>query len=76
MRRILLGLAAGCWLATLSGPAAADPGGTGGHAGCGHFGTSVYFVDSPSEAGRLARKEQKLLFVLHVSGHFEDPKFT
>lgn len=44
--------------------------------GCGRFGTQVEFVDSPSEAARKARQEQKLVFVLHVSGHFEDPRFT
>jgi hypothetical protein len=43
---------------------------------CGSYGTSVEFVSSPSEAARLAKKEQKLVFVLHVSGHFEDPAFT
>jgi hypothetical protein len=44
--------------------------------GCGGFGTSVGFVTSPSEAARQAKKEQKLVFVLHVSGLFEDPKLT
>jgi hypothetical protein len=44
--------------------------------GCGSYGTSVEFLSSPSEAARQAKKEQKLVFVLHVSGHFEDPKFT
>jgi hypothetical protein len=43
---------------------------------CGSFGTSVEFVDTPSAAAKRARKEQKLVFVLHVSGHFEDPRFT
>ncbi len=44
--------------------------------GCGRFGTQVEFVSSPSEAARKAQKEEKLVFVLHVSGHFEDPRFT
>ena len=44
--------------------------------GCGRFGTQVEFVGSPSEAARKALKEEKLVFVLHVSGHFEDPRFT
>lgn len=39
-------------------------------------GTSIEFVDTPKEAATLAKKEQKLVFVLHVSGHFEDPRFT
>ncbi len=43
---------------------------------CGKYGTSVEFLSTPSEAARKARQEQKLVFVLHVSGHFEDPKFT
>ena len=43
---------------------------------CGSHGTSVEFVDSPREAARQAKKEQKLVFILHVSGNFEDPRFT
>jgi hypothetical protein len=43
---------------------------------CSTFGTKVEFVSTPSEAARLAKKEQKLVFVLHVSGKFEDPRFT
>ena len=40
------------------------------------YGTAVEFVDTPKEAAAKARKEEKLVFVLHVSGHFEDPRFT
>jgi hypothetical protein len=43
---------------------------------CGNHGTSVDFLDTPSAAARKALKEQKLVFVLHVSGHFEDPRLT
>jgi hypothetical protein len=43
---------------------------------CGHYGTTVEFVSSPSEAARQAKLDQKLVFVLHVSGLFEDPKLT
>jgi hypothetical protein len=43
---------------------------------CGGYGTSVDFLDTPSAAARKAKKEQKLVFVLHVSGNFEDPRFT
>jgi hypothetical protein len=50
--------------------------GTKQPAGCGGYGTSVDFVNSPSEAAQRAKKEQKLVFVLHVSGLFEDPKLT
>ncbi len=44
--------------------------------GCGQFGTSVNFVETPSVAARQALKEEKLVFVLHVSGLFENPEFT
>lgn len=39
-------------------------------------GTTVEFVDNPVEAAQLAKKEKKLVLVLHVSGYFEDPNFT
>jgi hypothetical protein len=45
-------------------------------AGCSKHGTEVLFADTPNEAAALAKKEQKLVFVLHVSGHFEDPRHT
>jgi hypothetical protein len=40
------------------------------------LGTSVEFVDNPATAARTAAREDKLLFILHVSGNFEDPGFT
>jgi hypothetical protein len=40
------------------------------------FGTQVAFAGSPAEAAQLALKERKLLFVLHLSGNFEDAKLT
>jgi hypothetical protein len=43
---------------------------------CDTYGTSVNFMRSPAAAARKAAKEDKLLFTLHVSGNFEDPKFT
>ena len=43
---------------------------------CGKFGTAVHFLASPREAAEAAKKEEKLVFVLHLSGIFEDPKFT
>ena len=45
---------------------------------CGNktYGTSVEWSGSPSEAAAKAKAAEKLVFVLHVSGHFEDPKFT
>lgn len=43
---------------------------------CGEFGTSVVFASSPAAAAKEARKHEKLVFVLHVSGNFETPDFT
>ena len=43
---------------------------------CGEYGTHVEFADSPAEAARQALKEEKLVFVLHVSGNFETPEYT
>jgi hypothetical protein len=65
-------------LVGLASVAAADLGGKPAkeEGGCGKHGTSVAFVDTPSEAARQARKEEKLVFILHVSGYFEDPKLT
>ncbi len=40
------------------------------------FGTAVTFAASPKIAAFEAAKQHKLLFVLHVSGNFEDPGFT
>ena len=43
---------------------------------CGEYGTSVHFEDTPAEAATQAKKDEKLVMVLHVSGHFENPQFT
>jgi hypothetical protein len=43
---------------------------------CQRFDTAVNFVDSPVEAFKQATKDNKLTFVIHVSGNFEDSKFT
>jgi len=42
----------------------------------GDYGTSLKFVKDPEVASQSARKEKKMVFVLHVSGNFEDAKFT
>ncbi len=42
----------------------------------GGYGTQIEFLDNPADAARRALKEHKLLFTLHVSGNFEDAKFT
>ncbi len=44
--------------------------------GCENHGTSVDFVSSPRQAAQKALGQNKLVFVLHVSGNFEDPQFT
>ena len=38
--------------------------------------TALVWSKSPEEASDLARREGKLVFVIHVSGNFEDPGFT
>jgi hypothetical protein len=43
---------------------------------CETFGTSVHFAVSPAAAEKQAAQEGKLLFLLHVSGDFEDDAFT
>jgi len=42
----------------------------------GCFGTTIEFLDSPKEAAKAAKKDEKLVMLLHVSGNFEDPRFT
>ena len=49
-------------------PAVEDP--------CQTFGTKVRFHKGPAEAFADAKATKKLLFVLHISGHFDDPGFT
>ncbi len=58
----------------LSSARAAEPAKAGDSEG--RHGTAVKFVDSPSEAARLALKQEKLVLVLHISGIFEDPSCT
>lgn len=40
------------------------------------YETAIRWEDSPNAAAAKARDSQKLVFVLHVSGNFEDPAFT
>jgi hypothetical protein len=83
MRRLLravglglapLGLLLSAGLAFAGKPA--SPSAPAEGATCGSYGTTVEFVDSPTKAAEIAKKEGKLVFVLHVSGNFEDPRFT
>ena len=66
MSRSMFAVAA---VALIASPLSANP------TTCGH-GTKLDFVDNPKEAAAIAKKEQKLVLVLHVSGHFEDPGLT
>ncbi len=43
---------------------------------CGSFGTAVHFLATPREAAEVAKKEEKLVFILHLSGIFENAEFT
>jgi hypothetical protein len=43
---------------------------------CGDFGTSVHFEKNPKDAAKKALKEEKLVLVVHISGHFEEPDYT
>lgn len=43
---------------------------------CGDYGTSIHLEDTPAAAAKKAKEEEKLVMVLHVSGHFEDPALT
>lgn len=72
--RLALYTAAVALLVALQGPTAAQI--PNQPAACGEYGTSIEFEDTPAEAARAARKAEKLVMVLHVSGHFEDPRFT
>lgn len=45
-------------------------------ASCGDYGTAIEFEPTPKDAAKRAAKEEKLVMVLHVSGHFEDPRLT
>jgi len=71
MRRYLAALAIaaiGLSPAAAKTPPAKEP--------CGDYGTTIYLEDTPTKAAKKAKEEEKLVMVLHVSGHFEDPKLT
>lgn len=42
----------------------------------GRCGTTIDFMDDIVEASHKAMENRKIMFVLHVSGDFEDPGFT
>ena len=65
------------WLRDESGePPALEPENSDPDAGCQTHGTAVKFVKSPTEAMSRARREDKLVCVLHLSGNLEDDGFT
>ena len=80
LRMMALGLLAGAFtLPGANGAFDADkkPGGKGsGAETCGDYGTSLHFEKTPKEAAKRAAKEEKLVFVVHVSGIFEETDFT
>jgi hypothetical protein len=79
MRRLTLWIAAGLLSALMlaNSLAAGQKKSTKDAEVCtGDFGTSVHFMKTPSEAAKQAKQDEKLVFVLHVSGDFEDPDFT
>ena len=43
---------------------------------CKTFETKVRFHAGPLEAAEEAKNSKKMMFVLHISGNFEDPGFT
>jgi hypothetical protein len=63
-------------LITYQAPAAAALAEPASDCGTGTYGTRVKFVSSPEEAAAKALQEHKLLFTLHISGNFEDSRFT
>jgi len=40
------------------------------------YGTQVLFLNNQETAAEIARHEHKLMFVMHISGNFEDSCFT
>jgi hypothetical protein len=78
MPRYLTSLLATCaFFASLVGNvSAAPPPSPGQEEKPACHGTALTFMSTPKEAAEMARKEKKLVFVLHVSGYFEDPDFT
>jgi hypothetical protein len=72
--RHLAWLTAAALLAAPLAAHAAEPAKEG--ATCAAHGTTIDFFDTPQQAANAALKAEKLVLVLHVSGHFEDPRFT
>ncbi len=43
---------------------------------CDKLGTRIVFYKSPVDAFKQAKKENKLVYMMHLSGNFEDTAFT
>jgi hypothetical protein len=43
---------------------------------CDKLGTRIVFQKNPVDAFKLAKKENKLVYMMHLSGNFEDTAFT
>ena len=57
-------------------PAQAQPAEKEHGGGCAGHGTAVDFYKTPQKAAEIAKRLEKLVFVLHVSGTVEDPRFS
>ena len=40
------------------------------------YGTALEWAASPTAAAQLAKEQDKLVFVIHISGNFARPEFT
>src|SRR6516165_2479154 len=76
VRRFLMFTAPLLAAAWLGSAASAEKGKKPAETCNGDFGTSVHFEKNKDEAARKALKEEKLVCILHISGHFEDPNLT
>ncbi len=64
------------WLAPLQAPQAMPAVAAAPKRATENYGTSVEFYCDPAEASQFAERERKLVFLLHLSGNFEEAKFT
>jgi hypothetical protein len=69
-RRVGAGVRAGV------GTGSQEPGDKNQATNCQSSDSQLEFARDPMEAARLVKEEHKLMFVLHVSGNFEESKFT
>jgi hypothetical protein len=78
MRSLAMVAALGLGLILVPGTSAKDrpPKPAEPQVGCGSYGTSVDFEATPKAAAEKAKKDEKLVLILHVSGDFEDSGLT